>query len=51
MMESGADGTGIVTMRYPDKLVTLTYSSWDRPAPTVDFRERTAPFPWNLFPE
>lgn len=26
MLQSGADGAGVITMRYPDKLVTLTYS-------------------------
>ncbi len=38
MMESGADGAGIVTMRYPDKLVTLTYSKLGQAGANSDFQ-------------
>lgn len=38
LMESGADGTGIVTMRYPDKLVTLTYSKLGQAGANSDFQ-------------
>ena len=38
LMESGADGAGIVTMRYPDKLVTLTYSKLGQAGANSDFQ-------------
>lgn len=38
MMESGADGGGIITLRYPDKLVTLTYSKMGQAGANSDFQ-------------
>ncbi len=38
MLESGADGAGIVTLRYPDKLVTLTYSKLGQAGANTDFQ-------------
>lgn len=37
-MASGADGSGIVTMQYPDKLVTLTYSKLGQAGADSDFQ-------------
>ena len=38
MLESGADGAGILTMRYPDKLVTLTYSKLGESLENTEFQ-------------
>ena len=38
MMESGADGAGIATLQYPDKLVTLTYSKLGQAGANSDFQ-------------
>ena len=38
MMDSGADGAGIATLRYPDKLVTLTYSKLGQAGANSDFQ-------------
>lgn len=38
MMKSGADGAGILTLRYPDKLVTLTYSKLGQAGANSDFQ-------------
>ena len=38
MLESGADGAGIITMEYPDKLVTLTYSKLGQAGANTDFQ-------------
>ena len=35
---SGLDGSGVVTMRYPDKLVTLTYSKLGQAGANSDFQ-------------
>lgn len=37
-LETGADGAGIVTMRYPDMLVTLTYSKLGQAGANTDFQ-------------
>ncbi len=37
-METGADGNGIITMKYPDKLVTLTYSKLGQAGANTDFQ-------------
>lgn len=37
-LKSGADGSGIVTMKYPDKLVTLTYSKLGQAGANTDFQ-------------
>lgn len=37
-MKSGADGGGIITMRYPDKLVLLTYSKLGQSGANSDFQ-------------
>lgn len=37
-MKSGADGSGIVSMRYPDKLVVLTYSKLGQAGADSDFQ-------------
>lgn len=38
MMESRADGAGVATLRYPDKLVTLTYSKLGQAGANSDFQ-------------
>ncbi len=38
MMKSGADGAGVITLRYPDKLVTLTYSKLGQAGANSDFQ-------------
>ena len=38
MLGSGADGAGVVTLRYPDKLVTLTYSKLGQAGADTDFQ-------------
>lgn len=38
MLESGADGAGVITMEYPDKLVTLTYSKLGQAGANTDFQ-------------
>ena len=37
-METGADGCGVITMKYPDKLVTLTYSKLGQAGANTDFQ-------------
>ncbi len=37
-LDTGADGNGIVTMKYPDKLVTLTYSKLGQAGANTDFQ-------------
>lgn len=37
LLDSGADGVGSVTLRYPDKLVTLTYSKLGQAAGASEF--------------
>lgn len=37
-MKSGADGCGIITLEYPDKLVTLTYSKLGQAGANTDFQ-------------
>lgn len=37
-MRSGADGSGILTLKYPDKLVTLTYSKLGQAGANSDFQ-------------
>lgn len=37
-IRSGLDGSGIVTMRYPDKLITLTYSKLGQAGANSDFQ-------------
>ncbi len=37
-MKSGADGGGVITMRYPDKLVALTYSKLGQAGADSDFQ-------------
>ena len=50
MMDSGADGAGIATLRYPDKLVTLTYSKLGQAGANSDFQGTEAPSLWNPSP-
>lgn len=38
MLKSGADGAGIVTLQYPDKLVTLTYSKLGQSGENTEFQ-------------
>lgn len=38
LLESGADGAGALTLRYPDKLVTLTYSKMGQAGANTDFQ-------------
>lgn len=38
MLPTGADGNGIITMKYPDKLVTLTYSKLGQAGANTDFQ-------------
>ncbi len=38
MLESGADGCGVATLRYPDKLVTLTYSKLGQAGADSEFQ-------------
>lgn len=38
LLESGADGSGVITLRYPDKLVTLTYSKLGQAGADSDFQ-------------
>lgn len=38
MLESGADGAGVITLCYPDKLVTLTYSKLGQAGANSDFQ-------------
>ena len=38
MLDSGVDGAGIMTLRYPDKLVTLTYSKLGQAGANSDFQ-------------
>lgn len=38
ILDSGADGNGIITMKYPDKLVTLTYSKLGQAGANTDFQ-------------
>lgn len=38
LMDTGADGGGVVTLEYPDKLVTLTYSKLGQAAANSDFQ-------------
>lgn len=38
MLKSGADGAGIITLRYADKLVTLTYSKLGQAGANSDFQ-------------
>ena len=38
MLESGADGAGVITMEYPDKLVALTYSKLGQAGANTDFQ-------------
>lgn len=38
LMDSGADGSGVVTLKYPDKLVTLSYSKLGQAAANSDFQ-------------
>lgn len=38
IMESGADGAGVATLQYPDKLVTLTYSKLGQAGANSDFQ-------------
>lgn len=37
-MKSGADGGGVITMKYPDKLVTLTYSKLGESGENTEFQ-------------
>lgn len=37
-LDSGADGNGIITMRYPEKLVTLTYSKLGQAGANTDIQ-------------
>lgn len=37
-VRSGADGSGILTLKYPDKLVTLTYSKLGQAGANTDFQ-------------
>lgn len=37
-LNTGADGNGIITMKYPDKLVTLTYSKLGQAGANTDFQ-------------
>lgn len=37
-MDTGADGNGIITMKYPDKLVILTYSKLGQAGANTDFQ-------------
>lgn len=37
-LDSGADGNGVVTLHYPDKLVTLTYSKLGQAGANTDFQ-------------
>lgn len=37
-LDSGVDGSGIITMKYPDKLVTLTYSKLGQAGANTDFQ-------------
>lgn len=38
MMKSGVDGGGVITMKYPEKLVTLTYSKLGQAGANTDFQ-------------
>lgn len=38
MLKSGADGGGILTLRYPDKLVSITYSKLGQAGANTDFQ-------------
>lgn len=38
MLESGVDGAGVLTLCYPDKLVTLTYSKLGQAGANTDFQ-------------
>lgn len=38
LLESGADGCGVVTLKYPEKLVTLTYSKLGQAGANSDFQ-------------
>ena len=38
MLPTGADGAGVITLRYPDKLVTLTYSKLGQAGANSDFQ-------------
>lgn len=38
MMDSGADATGVITMKYPDKLIILTYSKIGQAAAGSEFQ-------------
>lgn len=38
MLPSGADGAGVITLHYPDKLVTLTYSKLGQAGANSDFQ-------------
>lgn len=38
MLESGADGGGVITLQYPDKLVSLTYSKLGQAGANSDFQ-------------
>ncbi len=38
LLESGADGSGVLTLTYPDKLVTLTYSKTGQSGTGSDFQ-------------
>lgn len=38
LLKSGADGCGVATLRYPDKLVTLTYSKLGQAGANTDFQ-------------
>ncbi len=37
-LDTGADGNGIITMQYPDKVVTLTYSKLGQAGANTDFQ-------------
>lgn len=37
-MKSGADGSGVITLQYPDKLVSLTYSKLGQAGADSDFQ-------------
>ena len=38
MLDTKADGNGIITMKYPDKIVTLTYSKLGQACANTDFQ-------------
>ena len=38
MLDSGADGGGVLTLRYPDKLVVMTYSKLGQAGANSDFQ-------------